>query len=129
MRRLPPRITRTDTLFTYTTRVRTAERSRLASVATVALKRPVGQQRLGRMVDDISAAARIGLRDIVDVAAIGTVLEEEVAREVGRAGGAATAAGLGQGLQTRRHTIDPSLDHVDAFAVAVPLQIGGNRSP
>src|SRR3546814_16862082 len=104
MRRLPPRITRTDTLFTYTTRVRTAERSRLASVATVALKRPVGQQRLGRMVDDISAAARIGLRDIVDVAAIGTVLEEEVAREVGRAGGAAKDAGLGQGLQTRRDT-------------------------
>src|SRR3546814_19735650 len=100
MIRRPPRSTRTDTFFPYTTLFR-------SSVATVALKRPVGQQRLGRMVDDISAAARIGLRDIVDVAAIGTVLEEEVAREVGRAGGAAKDAGLGQGLQTRRDTIDP----------------------
>src|SRR3546814_17771581 len=80
------------------------------------------------MVDDISAAARIGLRDIVDVAAIGTVLEEEVAREVGRAGGAAKDAGLGQGLQTRRDTIDPGLDAVDEFAVELALQIGGNRA-
>src|SRR3546814_14267068 len=44
-----------------------AERSRRASVATVALKRPVGPQRLGRMVDDISPAARLGLRDYLDV--------------------------------------------------------------
>src|SRR3546814_1329344 len=80
------------------------------------------------MVDDISAAARIGLRDIVDVAAIGTVLEEEVAREVGRAGGAAKDAGLGQGLQTRRDTIDPGLDAVEEFAVELALQIGGNRA-
>src|SRR3546814_12981299 len=80
------------------------------------------------MVDDISAAARIGLRDIVDVAAIGTVLEEEVAREVGRPGGAAKDAGLGQGLQTRRDTIDPGLEAVDEFAAELALQIGGNRA-
>src|SRR3546814_14254169 len=57
-----------------------------------------------------------------------TVLEEEVAREVGRAGGAAKDAGLGQGLQTRRDTIDPGLDAVDEFAVELALQIGGNRA-